>query len=226
MGGVTAGLVVAVAAIALPDSLNPSLIISALYLAARPHPARQTSAFTAAAFVVTVAGGVAIGIGLGDLILSLLPKPGATVKYSLEVAAGSILLCGGIVIWWRRRSLGVHEPSGSPGRSDGSGSAALFGAGLGGLELLTAFPYFAAIALIAGSSASGGGKLFLLLVYNLVYFLPLIAIVIVCAVMGERGGRRLAPMGEWVATRWPVLVAPVAGAAGVALITYGSVQLA
>ncbi len=226
MGGVTPGLVIAVAAIALPDSVNPSLIVSALYLAARPHPTRQTSAFTAAAFAVTVAGGVAIGVGLGDLILSLLPKPGATVKYALEIAAGSILVCGGVVIWWRRRSLGAHQPSGGPGRGGGSGSAALFGAGLGGVELLTAFPYFAAIALIAGSSASGAGKLFLLLVYNVVYFLPLIAIVIVCAVMGERGGRKLAPVGEWIATRWPFVVAPIAGAAGVGLITYGSVQLA
>ena len=121
---------------------------------------------------------------------------------------------------------GSARAVGGPGRSGGSGSAALLGAGLGGVELLTAFPYFAAIALIAGSSASGGGKLFLLLVYNVVYFLPLIAIVIVCAVMGESGGRKLAPVGEWVARRWPVIVAPIAGAADVALITYGSVQLA
>jgi cytochrome c biogenesis protein CcdA len=222
--GLSPGLVIAVAAIALPDSLNPSLIVADLYYAIRPYPGRQTAVFTGAAFVVTLAGGVAIGIGLGDLVLSLLPKPGRTLKYALMEVAGVVLVCAGAAIWLRRRSLAMHE---QPDRehNEGVGAAAVVGAGLAGLELLTAFPYFAAIALVAGSSASAAGKLFLLLIYNLVYFLPLIAIVIVCGVMGERGGRKLAPIGEWIATRWPVVVAPLALAAGIGLIIYATLKL-
>jgi hypothetical protein len=65
------------------------------------------------------------------------------------------------------------------------------GAGIAGLELLTAFPYFAAIAMIVGSGVSDAGKLFLLTLYCVVYTLPLIAIAILIAVMGKRAERML-----------------------------------
>ena len=45
----------------------------------------------------------------------------------------------------------------------------LVGSGIAALEVLTAFPYFAAIALIVGSSTSGSAKLFLLVLYCVVY---------------------------------------------------------
>jgi hypothetical protein len=45
-------------------------------------------------------------------------------------------------------------------------------------------------------------------------------LLIVCAVSGERGGRLLAPVGDWIAIRWPPVVAPVAGVAGMALAGY------
>ena len=150
----------AVSAIALPDSLNPSLIGVATYLAASPHPRRRTAAFTAAAFAVTLAGGALLALGLGDLILSLVPKPSRTLKYALEIAVGVLLVIAGAVLWWRRRQL-ASEPSHGHGHGDGggAGSAALLGAGVAGIELLTALPYFAAIAIIVGSSVSDGAKL-------------------------------------------------------------------
>jgi hypothetical protein len=33
------------------------------------------------------------------------------------------------------------------------------------------------------------------------------------------------PVCDWIETRWPMVVAPVAGVAGAALTTYGIVQL-
>ena len=219
-------LALAVAAIAVPDSLNPSLIVAAVYLALGSRRVRSTAAFTAAAFAVTLSGGLLIALGLGDLILSLVPKPAPTLKYALMVAAGVALVCGGAALWWRRDSLTKHTSPRDRGVAGSVGSAALMGASIGGLELLTAFPYFAAIALIVGSSVSLAGKVFLVVLYNVIYVLPLIAIVIVCAVMGERAGRVLAPIGEWVATHWPAIVAPLAAVAGLALTTYGITRLA
>src|SRR5437763_1908777 len=105
-----ASLALAVSAIALPDSLNPSLIGVATYLAARPNPRRRTAAFTAAAFAVTLAGGALLALGLGDLILSVVPKPDPTLKYALEIAAGVLLVLAGAGIWWRRLAL-VSEQS-------------------------------------------------------------------------------------------------------------------
>ena len=218
-----AGLALVVTMIALPDSLNPSLIGVAIYLAAQPRPGQRTAVFTAAAFAVTLAGGLLVALGVGDLILSLVPKPGPTLKYSLEVALGILLIVIGAGLWWRRRAL-VSEPSRKP--KGGTGNAALLGAGVAGIEVLTAFPYFAAIAIIVGASVSGGAKVALLVLYNVVYALPLIVIVIMCFVMGERAGPVLVPIGDWINSHWPMIVAPLAAAVGLVLMIYGIVHLA
>jgi hypothetical protein len=218
------GLTLAVAGIALPDSLNPSLIVAAVYLALAPRATGRLAAFTIAAFAVTLAGGAVIALGLGDLILSLVPKVSRTLKYDLMVVFGLALVAGGAVIWWRRKSLASDEPSARPPATS-VGAAALAGAGIAGIEFLTAFPYFAAIALIVGSSVSTPEKTLLLVLYNLIYVLPLIAMTVVCAIAGERAGALLAPVGTWVATRWPVVVAPLVDAVGIALTVYGILQL-
>jgi cytochrome c biogenesis protein CcdA len=217
-------LALAVVVIAAPDSLNPSLIVAAVFLTLGANPVRRSLVFTITAFAVTLAGGLAIALGLGDLILSLLPKPSRTVKYDVIAVVGVLVMCGGAVLWWRRDAL-VSEPSDSHREPAEGGSAVLLGAGIAGVELLTAFPYFAAIAMVLGSSVSAPGKLFLLVLYNLIYVLPLIAIVVVRATMGERGAELLVPISEWIETHWPVVAAPVAGVAGAALTAYGFVQL-
>jgi hypothetical protein len=64
-----------------------------------------------------------------------------------------------------------------------------------------------------------------MVLYNVIYVLPLIVVVVVTAVMGERGALMLAPIGDWIAMRWPIVVAPVVGAVGIGLTAYGVVQL-
>jgi Sap, sulfolipid-1-addressing protein len=217
-------LALAVVVIALSDSLNPSLIVAESYLALGAHAARRTLMFTVAAFAVTLAGGLAIALGLGDLILSLLPKLSRSVKWHVVTVVGILLMVGGVVLWWRRASLGRSRDS-APHPPRASGSPTLMGAGIAGVELVTAFPYFAAIAMILGASVALGGKIFLIVLYNVIYVLPLLAIVIACAVLGDRAGKLVAPIGDWIATRWPVVVAPLVEAAGIAITVYGVLQL-
>ena len=149
-------------------------------------------AFTCAAAAVTFAAGLALALGLGDLIISLLPKPGRTLKYSLIIAAGCVLAAGGAIVWFRRKALAGHAPS-PESSSRSHGSAVILGAGVAGVELLTAFPYFAAIAMIVGSSVAVPGKVFLIALYCVVYTLPLIAIAVVCVVKGRRAEALLRP---------------------------------
>ncbi len=217
-------LTLAIVAIALPDSLNPSLIVADVYLALGTHPLRRTLAFTITAFVVTLAGGLAIALGLGDLILSLLPKPSHTVKWDVITGVGVFVMCGGGVIWWRRDALAAGAPESRHKPSEG-GSPVLLGAGIAGVELLTAFPYFAAIAMLLGSSVSAAGKASLLVLYNVIYVLPLIAIAMIRVIMGERGAELLVPISDWIQAHWPQVVAPIAGVAGAAITSYGIVQL-
>jgi cytochrome c biogenesis protein CcdA len=189
-------LAVAVVAIALADCVNPSLIGGELFVATGEQPRRRTTAFTLAALVVTFVAGLALAVGLGDLILSLVPKPGRTVKYGLIAFAGIVLVLGGAIVWMRRKTLvstKERDDHGEPHRP-----AALMGAGIAALELLTAFPYFAAIAMIAASGVSDFGKLSLLVLYCVIYTLPLIAIAVVIAIMGERAERFLRPVGDWL----------------------------
>ena len=220
-----AGLALAVVAIALPDSLNPSLIVADAYLTLGPGSVLRTAAFTIGAFAVTLAGGLVIALGLGDLIVSLLPKLSHAVKYEVVTGLGAALAGGGVVIWWRRDSLAGGEPPEPKERPGGGGSAVLMGSGIAGLELLTAFPYFAAIAMIAGSSEPAGGKVALLILYDLVYVLPLIAITVACLIWGERAARRLQPIADWIAIHWPAVVAPAVSLVGVGLAIYGIARL-
>jgi cytochrome c biogenesis protein CcdA len=216
-------LALTVIAIALPDCLNPSLIGGELLVATRPHPRRGVVAFTVAAWTVTFLFGLALALGLGDLILSFLPKPGRTVKYSLIAAAGLIMILGGVFIVIRRRALTTSAIPDE--QSQTHGSAALVGAGLAGAELLTAFPYFAAIALIVGSGVSNAGKLSLLILYCVIYTLPLIAIAVILAVMGDQAERILRPTGAWMMAHWPLVVGPVSMAIGAGILALGITQL-
>lgn len=213
-------LAITVVAIALPDCINPSLIGGELFVAIGPHPRRRVIAFTLAALIVTFVVGVALALGLGDLILSVVPQPSHDVTYSLATAAGAVLILGGAVILLRRHALTGGR------RRVPKGSAAVIGAGIAGIELLSAFPYFAAIALIVGSDASNAGRLGLIALYCIVYCLPLIVIAAVFAVLGERAETVLRPMGDWLEAHWPLLVGPLTVALGVGVLAFGIVQLA
>jgi cytochrome c biogenesis protein CcdA len=216
-------LAVAVVAIALADCVNPSLIGGELFVATGEHPRRQTLAFTAAALLVTFAFGLALALGLGDLILSLVPKPGRTVKYALIACAGIVLIVGAAVVWIRREALVSTQETSH--QDEQHRAAALMGAGIAGIELLTAFPYFAAIAMIVGSGVSDVGKLSLLILYCVIYVLPLIVIAVVIAIMGERAERPLRRAGDWLSAHWPVVVAPLTAAFGIGVLAFGIAQL-
>jgi cytochrome c biogenesis protein CcdA len=216
-------LAAAVVMIALPDCINPTLIGAELFVATGGHPRRRTAMFTLAAFTVTLVFGLAFALGLGDLVLSLLPKVGPTVKYALIIAAGVVLTAGGTVVWLRRDALGDAQAPEARIRSHGS--SALIGAGIAGVELLTAFPYFAAIALIVGSDVSRAGKLSLLVLYCVVYALPLIAIAVAFAIMGERAERVMKPVGDWLLVHWPLIIGPMTAVIGVIVLVFGIVEL-
>ncbi len=219
-------LAIVVVAIALPDSLNPSLIAADLFLVAEQNPRRRTIAFVLAVWTVTFVFGLALALGLGDLILSLVPKPGARLKYELITAAGLVLVAGGTVVLIRRKALASTEPSpGAAATDSAKGSPVLLGAGIGGLELLTAFPNFAAIAMIVGSSVSSAYKVFLLVLYCVVYTLPLIGIAAVCVVMGQRAASVLRPVMEFVGRFWPIVVGPLAVAVGIGVAAFGIARL-
>jgi cytochrome c biogenesis protein CcdA len=204
--------------IALGDSVNPSTVGPALYLAAAEHPRRQVSGFLVGLVAVNLFAGLVLLLGPGQFLLSLVPKPTPTAKHWLEIVGGLALLGLAGVLWFRRRKLARHELPGLEGRKS---SAIALGAGIGVIELPTALPYFAVIAVISGSGIRLIPKVLALVVYNIVFVAPIIAILIALVVLGDRANEPLARVRGWLQAHWPAVSAGVAGIVGVAILGLG-----
>lgn len=212
-----------VLSIGLADSLNPSTVAPALYLATGESAVADLLRFTAGVFVVYLLGGAVIVAGPGAAILALVPHPSATTRYILELVAGVAMLIAAAYLWRRRERLGARRQQETRRRA---GSGLLLGATISAVELPTAFPYFAAIAAIVGSGIGFTRQLILLVIYNACFVLPLLAIAAMIALAGDRGLQLLNRIRNSLRRRWPTLLAAVALAAGLFVLALGATGLA
>jgi cytochrome c biogenesis protein CcdA len=163
-------LIAVVVLIAVGDSVNPSTIAPALYLAAGAAAFRSLLGFIAGVFVVNLVGGLLILLGPGQALLALIPRPGVELRHLLELCLGVGLLVLAAVLWLGRKRV-AHHVSRNQGRIDRS--SFLVGAGIMAVELPTAVPYLAAIAAIVGSGKNVSTQIGLLVVFNAVFIAPL-----------------------------------------------------
>ena len=190
--------------VGLADSLNPSTIGPALYLATAAQRIRRVAEFTVGVFAVNLTAGVVLTIGPGRLLLGLVPHPRGTAKHVIELVAGAALLATAVAVWLGRRKLARKA---LPMRGGGRGSALITGASIAAVELPTAAPYFAVIAGIVASDAGIAQEIGLVVLYNVAFVLPLTAIVLILLVAGDRADPMLRRGGAWVQRRWPVVLA-------------------
>jgi cytochrome c biogenesis protein CcdA len=168
--------------------------------------------FTAAVFTVYLGGGVIIALGPGQLLLSLIPHPGRRLGYILEVLAGVAMLTAAAFLWGYRDRLGRREPSREV-RTDGR-SSVLLGATITAVELPTAFPYFAVIAAIVGSGVDIVRQVILLVLFNICFIAPLLAILATLTFAGANAQRLLTTGREKLEAHWPIVLATLALLAG------------
>ena len=128
------------------------------------------------------------------------------------------MLIGAVILWRRRRKLARHE---LPSPSAGGKSSFLLGVTIAGVELPTAFPYLAAIAAIVGSGLAAGSQILALVVYNLVFVLPLILMVVTITVAGDRAQPILEKGRDVLQRHWPALLAGLALLAGMYVTVLG-----
>jgi cytochrome c biogenesis protein CcdA len=204
--------------IGLGDSLNPTTLGPAMYLVTVEHPRRQLAAFLVGLLSVNLIGGALIMLGPGQLILDLVPKPKPVTKHIIEVVAGVALLAIAISLWSGRKALGRRKP---PTFTPGKRSGVMLGAGIAVVELPTALPYFAAIAVIVGSGAAIPGKVAMLVVYNLAFVFPILAILAILVVFRDAATEPLARFNRWVLTHWPGVLAGLAALIGASILGVG-----
>jgi cytochrome c biogenesis protein CcdA len=209
--------------IGIADSLNPTTIAPALYLASGPHARRQVAEFTAGVFAVYLLGGLAIALGPGELVLALVPRPGRHLSYVLEIVAGAAMLTAAAFLWGYRARLAQSQP---PEPRPGKRSSFFLGATITAVELPTAFPYFAVIAAIVGADLDVIRIVFLLVVFNICFVAPLLGIIATLTFAGPDAQRYLTRGREWLEARWPVVLAVLALVAGLVVTLLGVTGLA
>ncbi len=214
------GLVVS---IGIADSLNPTTIAPALYLAAGEQPRRQVAEFTLAVFAVYLLGGLAIALGPGELLLAIVPRPGRHLSYLLETVAGAAMLAAAAFLWGYRSRLAQAD---SPEIKTRGRSSAILGATITAVELPTAFPYFAAIAAVVGADLDVLQVVVLLVVFNVCFIAPLLGIVATLTFAGPDAQRMLTRGRVWLEARWPAVLAILALAAGLIVTLLGVTGLA
>ena len=214
-------LALAVFSVALADSINPTTVGPALYLATVPGRQRRVAEFTVGVFVVNLTAGLLLTIGPGRFLVGLIPSPQKNIKHAIELAAGILLVISALVVWLGRGKLGRHElPTPEPRRFGGAHRrlAGRCGAPDGGAVLR----HRGGDCRLAREAAV---ELGLVVLYNVVFVLPLVGILLVLVVAGDRADPWLEKAGEWLQRRWPVVLAGFLLLVGAGLTVVGGTGL-
>jgi cytochrome c biogenesis protein CcdA len=127
------------------------------------------------------------------------------------------------MLWRKREGLARRELPTPPSQRR---SALLLGATITGVELPTAFPYFAVIAAVVGSGLDPGRQVFLLALYNVAFVLPLILMILTLAIAPDHAARVLRRARDLLQRYWPMLLAGLALLAGLFVTALGVTGLA
>ena len=211
-------LIGVVISIGLLDSLNPTTVAPALYLATGERGRRRVVEFTVAVFTVYLLGGVAIALGPGRLFLAALPHPSHQLEHILEIAVGAAMVTAAVLLWWDRQRLARRRLL--TANADRWGGAIL-GATITAAELPTAFPYFGAIALIAGSGMDRPHQIALLTLFSACFVVPLVGIVALVTLAGDGALRPLTRARATLQAHWPTCLAGLVLTAGLLVATVG-----
>jgi cytochrome c biogenesis protein CcdA len=212
-----------VISIGLADSLNPSTIAPALYLATGECARERVAEFTLAVFAVYFVGGAAIALGARQLVQPLLPHPRHHIADIVELAVGVAMIGAAAFLWRHRDRLAERDP---PDFDPHGRSSWVLGASITAVELPTAFPYFAAIAAIVGSGLGPARDLVLLVLFNLCFVSPLLGILAVLTFKGEQADQVLSQARGFLQRHWPAVLAGLALLAGLFVVTLGLTGLA
>jgi cytochrome c biogenesis protein CcdA len=208
-------LLVLVVSVAAVDALNPSTVLPALLYALTAHARRDVALFTAGVFTVSTVGGLALVFGPGRGLLRAVSHPSKHTVDLVEAAAGVLLVLVAGFLWLTRAEVARRLAR----ERVRTGNSALFvGAAIMATELPTALPYFGTLVAITEGAHGAWTAFALVMLYNVVFVAPLLALLAIVVVARERGATFAARMRSWLIAQAPVLLPALLGALGVALI--------
>jgi hypothetical protein len=181
-------LLPAIVGLAVVDSINPSALLATIALLLRGRAARPLVALYLVAVLVTyLALGLALTLGLGLAPPALLDGDAA---YLAQGVLGAAMLVYAVAAPRRRPRPG---PAGPRPLLAAGRPAAVFALGVAVtvLELPTALPYLGAVGAITRAELAVAGWLPLLLLYNLIFVLPPLALLAGHLALGDRADRLL-----------------------------------
>lgn len=200
--------------LAVVDSINPSALAVVLWWLARPGATPRLLAYIAGILVAYLSLGIAMMLGAGAMVRRFGDALDHPVVLTLQLAIGLALL-----------GYGMFAPKPKPGadeqrqpRVGGLLGMMLLGMTVTVVELTTALPYFAAIALMTSAHTPVEQWLPLLLVYNLIFIAPPLALVGMNAAFGRHLQERFA--------HWRLRLQAGAREAGLWIIALAGVALA
>jgi cytochrome c biogenesis protein CcdA len=208
-----AELLTVLATIALLDSTSmiPTALVSLITLMTGSRPLLSSIAFLAGIFLTYFAFGIVIFLGLDSIIdvfnqwfVEFKNHPDTTDLF-IQIAIGAVLLFLAI----RMTRTGKPARKERTPQSVSPFGAFTFGCGLVIIGMPGAVPYFAAVDQILRADPSVTTGILLFLYYNTVFILPLALIVVIRAVMGERGDAVMAKLQEFLG-KWGVRIVVIA----------------
>jgi cytochrome c biogenesis protein CcdA len=204
----SAALLLAISGIALLDSLNPSLFVAQFYLLTTLRPVPRILSYIGGVLAVNFIGGLVFLAGAQALIVNFIAGLRPSWLYGGGLALGIALLVFGL---WLPLAPPANEEARQP-HSLHPFHTFLLGAAVMVNELTTALPYFVAIERIASSGVEMGTAVALLVLYNLVFALPLFGFLGLFMSYGSRFAaqteRISAAIARW--TPWVIKVGSLA----------------
>ncbi|WP_166174794.1 GAP family protein [Rubrobacter tropicus] len=181
-------LLLSLLGLALLDSINPSALAVTVYLIlqGRPYGSRVLT-YVSAVFASYLAIGVLLMFGLGS-VWGYVEGPAADAAQGV---AGALLLGYALLAPNKPRRNKTRTP-----RSRGLAGIFLLGVTVTAVEFTTAFPYLGAIALLTDADLAAARWLPILVVYNVIFVLPPLLLMVAYGVFGTRVRDRLERLRE------------------------------
>jgi cytochrome c biogenesis protein CcdA len=206
-------------ALALVDSINPSAIVVTLYLLSRERVQTQVVVYVAAIFLTYLTLGAIMMLGIDALLPSLRTTGDGRVGLIVQGLIGLAMLLYAIRAPAKPKSARQVEQSAST-----YAALALLGVTVTTMELPTAVPYFGAIALLTAADLPMARWLSLLILYNAIFVLPPVLLLLGHIVFERRLDARYADLRDRLQAGASETMLWILGLVGGGLLVSGVVE--